>query len=116
MVGESILNLLSSLVSLLNSPSLFRTNTNADADLRKREATGRVAKVAREKQVEIMESMETRIQNVKEMTALIERPPESMLKAIEVGTAVTKDAAEKTIAAKSVWLVFFFPPGLRRLG
>jgi len=101
MACESILYLLSSPASLLNPPSLFQTNTNADADLRKREATGRVAKIVREKQAEIMESMETRIQNVKEMTALIEPPPESMFKAIEVGTAVTKDAAEKTIVARA---------------
>jgi len=95
---------------LCDELSLTVEGPNADAELRKRvamldawsrEATGRVAKVAREKQAEIMEGMETRIQDVKETTALIEPLAESVVKAIEAGTAVTKDAAEKSIVARA---------------
>jgi hypothetical protein len=66
-----------------------------------REAADRVSKVAREKQAEILNGMESRIEEVKATTQQIEPPPESALKAIIAGTEVTKDAANKSIQTRA---------------
>ncbi|KAL5589346.1 hypothetical protein FOVSG1_011213 [Fusarium oxysporum f. sp. vasinfectum] len=61
------------------------------------EASGRVKTIAGNKQREIMDGMQSRIEDVAQTTQAISAPPASTIKAIEAGTEVTKVAAQKSI-------------------
>ncbi|TVY67615.1 hypothetical protein Focb16_v002486 [Fusarium oxysporum f. sp. cubense] len=65
------------------------------------EASGRVKTIAGNKQREIMDGMQSRIDDVAQTTQAISAPPASTLKAIEAGTEVTKEAAQKSIAQRA---------------
>lgn len=65
------------------------------------EAVERVQRIAQEKQQEIMDGMDSRIQDVAETTAQITPPPASTIKAITAGTEVTKQAALSHITEKA---------------
>ncbi|KAK3321875.1 hypothetical protein B0H66DRAFT_581333 [Apodospora peruviana] len=66
-----------------------------------RKASERVAQVMRDKQAETLDSMESRIQEVKDTTSRIEPPAAEIAKAIEAGIEVTRAAATKSIEARA---------------
>ncbi|KAI8623310.1 hypothetical protein F5Y19DRAFT_458989 [Xylariaceae sp. FL1651] len=61
------------------------------------EASARVSKLASEKQAEILQGMEKRIINIKQITAKIEPLPPSIQRAITDGIEVVKEAAQERI-------------------
>ncbi|KAI5920341.1 hypothetical protein F4810DRAFT_703039 [Camillea tinctor] len=65
------------------------------------EAAGRVRTIARQRQKEIMDGMESRINEVQETTQLIAPPPQETIKAITAGTEVTKQAAQDSVAQRA---------------
>ncbi|KAF4949191.1 hypothetical protein FGADI_9048 [Fusarium gaditjirri] len=66
-----------------------------------REASGRVKTISGDKQREIMDGMQSRIDDVAQTTQAITAPAASTLKAIEAGTNVTKDVAQKSIEQRA---------------
>ncbi|KAF9552933.1 hypothetical protein CPC08DRAFT_673678, partial [Agrocybe pediades] len=66
-----------------------------------REATERVRVLAGQKQKEIMDGMDSRIEEARSTTAMITPVPEATRKAITDGADVTKNAAQKSIELRS---------------
>ncbi|KAK0660478.1 hypothetical protein QBC41DRAFT_383707 [Cercophora samala] len=66
------------------------------------DATARVRKLAGDRQREIMDEMESRVEEVRSTTKMLKTPPApKLLEAVKAGTEVTRKAAEEALVVKN---------------